>query len=587
MVMEEVNNNIKYDSEYIFDESQSLFNITEDEYSIVINRKQSSDKTLLIERLRYVIDYEYGKYCNSDVRKAPIGKDFESYFHEISCNPDVLDAQEAITVLLQSNSSQELRSLVKEGYILFDIEMLNSLKNEYWIDALLFYLLTHKTSTTAYRSLLNIINRYYGALSNLQHSHVLDDELKMQLNVLHPFVTFKKDDPMAWAFSNDSFVRKIIIALYNNQERKRNDLFRIKRLLDSLEYTCNKATNSFLAFEIMPGINIQDVPAPATKPWIINLARSNGTSQSMKIDADVIQSIRKRKYNRDGDAFLTGVTNHLKKIYQEYANDYYDDWSNILMHQAEILATESWYTFLRYYLKELGTNRMGKDILEPDYCYDYIVYRHIMSKPDLTSDMSILDNQLTDRLIDLLHKNESGDQSRLYEDCFNLKFITSKIKKKADIPMHELPQDDPIWIDTLELLNPILSESIINTSVMSIEQVKGLFKKIISNKIIYEEMRSVSKTFTEYNLNINAHLLLKIIGLMRDLNKSRNGISLLKKVSAEELSAIIFKIKDKKKIGNIRKHINGSPDSTFTELRRRIAIDIIDSYWKDVIDKKS
>ena len=60
MVMEEVNNNIKYDSEYIFDESQSLFNITEDEYSIVINRKQSSDKTLLIERLRYVIDYEYG-----------------------------------------------------------------------------------------------------------------------------------------------------------------------------------------------------------------------------------------------------------------------------------------------------------------------------------------------------------------------------------------------------------------------------------------------------------------------------------------------------------------------------------------------
>ena len=153
--------------------------------------------------------------------------------------------------------------------------------------------------------------------------------------------------------------------------------------------------------------------------------------------------------------------------------------------------------------------------------------------------------------------------------------------------MHELPQDDPIWIDSLELLNPILSESIINTSVMSVEQVKGLLKKIISNKIIYEEMRSFSKTFTEYNLNINAHILLKIIGLMRDLNKSRNGIPLLKRVSAEELSAIIFKIEDKKKIGNIRKHINGSPDSTFTEVRRRIVIDIIDSYWKDVIDKKS
>jgi hypothetical protein len=74
----------------------------------------------------------------------------------------------------------------------------------------------------------------------------------------------------------------------------------------------------------------------------------------MKIDAGVIESIRKRKYNRDGDAFLTGVTNHLIKIYQEYANDYYDDWSNILMHQAEILAAESRYTFLLYYLKELG-----------------------------------------------------------------------------------------------------------------------------------------------------------------------------------------------------------------------------------------
>ena len=76
--MEKENCIFKNNYEYIFDKSQSMFNITKDEYNIVIDRKQSPDKILLIERLRYIIQHEYGKYCNSNVRKEPISEDYES-----------------------------------------------------------------------------------------------------------------------------------------------------------------------------------------------------------------------------------------------------------------------------------------------------------------------------------------------------------------------------------------------------------------------------------------------------------------------------------------------------------------------------
>ena len=46
-------------------------------------------------------------------------------------------------------------------------------------------------------------------------------------------------------------------------------------------------------------------------------------------------------------------------------------------------------------------------------------------------------------------------------------------------------------------------------------------------------------------------------------------------------------LETKKKIGNMRKHISGSPDGTFTQEIRKITIDIIDLYWKDIFDKKS
>lgn len=583
--MEIVNYCIKNNTEYILNESRSLFNITEEEYNIVVERKQSPDKMLLVERLKYVISHEYRKYCNSKARKAPIGEDLQVYFNDLAVNPYVSNAQETITKLLKYYNSHNVRMMIECGVYYSEDKLLFNLNHGYWIDSLLFYLLTHKTSTTAHRSFLNLINRYYRALSNIRYIHKLDIGLEEQLNVLHPFVLFKTNDPNEWSFSNDSFVRRVIIALYKNQEHYRNDLFRIKRLLDSLVYTSNYSTHSLFEFNSMSGVIIQEIPAPNVIPWSITVTHCNGKVEKLTFDAEVIKNIRNK--TTEGNDILRKMTNGFKNIYKDYVNKFYDEWTNTLNNGVEVLGADSWYTFFKNYLKELGHNRLGKDVLEPDYCYDYLVYRHVMSKTDIVSQQSIFDAQLTDRLIDLLHKNQSPNQLRFYEDCFSIAFITSKIRKKANVPMTELPQDDPIWIDSLEFLNPILNESFINTTVMSVDQVKGLLKKIIGNKEIYDYMRSVPRTFTKYNLNINAHFLLKIIGLMRDLNKCRNGISLLKKVSAEELSVIIFKIKDKKKIGNIRKHINGSPDSKFTELRRKIAIDIIDSYWKDVIDKKS
>lgn len=583
--MEIVNYCIENNTEYNFNESQSLFNITEEEYNIVVERKQSPDKILLVERLRYVISHEYRKYCNSKARKAPIGEDIQTYFNDLAVNPYVRDAQEMITILLKYYNSHNVRMMIECGVYYSNDKLLINLNHGYWIDSLLFYILTHKTSTKAHRSFLNIINRYYRALSNIRYIHKLDIGLEEQLNVLYPFVFFKTNDPNEWSFSNDSFVRRVIIALYKNQEHYRNDLFRIKRLLDSLEYTSNNSTNALIEFKSMSGVKIEEIHVPDEMPWSITVTHCNGKVEKLIFNSEAIKNIRNK--TTEGNDILREMTNGFKNIYKDYANKFYDEWANTLKNEVEVLGADSWYTFLKYYLKELGYNRLGKDVLEPDFCYDYLVYRHVMSKSDIVSHQSILDNQLTDRLIDLLHKNQSQNQLRFYEDCFSIAFITSKIRKKADVPITELPQNDPIWIDSLEFLNPILNESFINTNVMSVEQVKGLLKKIISNKEIYDNMRSVPSTFTKYNLNINAHILLKIIGLLRDLNKNRNGSPLCKKVSAGKLAVNVFKIEDDKKIDNMRKHISGSPDSNFTEEIRRIAIDIINSYWEDIFDMKS
>jgi hypothetical protein len=121
---------------------------------------------------------------------------------------------------------------------------------------------------------------------------------------------------------------------------------------------------------------------------------------------------------------------------------------------------------------------------------------------------------------------------------------------------------------------------------MSIDQVKGLLKEIISEQIIYSVMWSVSRPFTKYEIKINAHVLLKIIGLLKNMGINSNGIPLFKKTAATKLARTIFSDKDETAIGNIRKHIDNIADTKFTEMMRDKAISIIRSYCEDVLDKK-
>lgn len=570
--------------EYIFDESQSLFNITKDEYNLVIDLRQSPEKLLLIERLRYIIQHEYGKYCNSTVNNAPFGEDFGTYFQNLWNNENVLYAQEAISALVESYNSQQSR--MRARLMGMDKRLLNTLEHDYWIDALMFYLMTHWTSTTAHRSLLNLINRYYSALSNLRYAQKLDTELEQQLNILYPFVFVNKNNPEAWSLTNYNFTRRTIKALYNNQERKRNDFFRLLRLLESLTYTFYQQ-GEFLLFNSEIDIKIKKLPSPQIEPWVLRLSKIEYQKEVVMeytISAKTIEDIR--RVPAEADSFLDYLLSEFKNNYKTYVTRFYDEWTNIIRHQAEVDGSESWRTFLYGFLKELGVNRSGKDVLEPDYCYDYIIYRHVMSRSELTLDSSILDKQLTNRLIDMLHKNKSDCQYRLYEDCFFLHYILKKINEKEDMPMRELAQDDSVWRETLEFLNPILNDSFINITVMSVEQVKRLIKIIIYNAGFYEDMRFVPETFAKYNLRVNANILLKIINLLIKTNIIKNGTPLFRTTKTTKLAAAIFNLKGKKEIDNMRKHISLKEDKHFTTNRRIKAQTIIDEYWKDITNNK-
>lgn len=583
--MEKENCIFKNNYEYIFDKSQSMFNITKDEYNIVIDRKQSPDKILLIERLRYIIQHEYGKYCNSNVRKEPISEDYESCLIISQKNDEVQNAQKAISTVLNSYNSRQTRMLTKHSHNIIDRELLNTLNNNYWIEALLFYLLTHVTFTSAYQALLNLINRYYCALSNLRLVQGHDDELIQQINILYPFVRFKEYDPEAYSFTNNAFIRKTIIALYKNQEHKREDFFRLLQLFESLYYTNQPLSKRCICFNAVTDIKIKIVPSQTFKPWELCLRDIKDEVKEYTISAEAILNIRKG--NQDGDKCLEYFLSLFTKNYKDYVQKYSEKWANIIRHQAEVDGSESWYAFLLSYLKKMEVNCLGKDVLMPDYCYDYILYRHVMSQNELTSESSILDKQLTNKLIDLLHKNESNNQYRLYENCFSLMFILSKINAKEDIPMKELAQSDPICKDSLEFLNPILNDEYINTSVMSIEQVKRLFKIIIGQKEFYENMRFVPHKFEKYDININASILLKLLALLMKTNINKNSVPLFKHVSATKLAQILFKIEEKKEADNIRKTICDTADTKFfKEEYRKIAKKIYYNYYQEIIDYK-
>ena len=152
--------------------------------------------------------------------------------------------------------------------------------------------------------------------------------------------------------------------------------------------------------------------------------------------------------------------------------------------------------------------------------------------------------------------------------------------------MEELPPNDPIWIDSLEFLNPILNKSFINTSVMSIEQVKRLLKIIIRNAGVYEDMDFVPHTFVKYNVKVNANILLKIIYLLKESRIIINGTPLFRINKPTQLAAAIFKLKDKKEIDNMRKHISSNPDKHFTIVRLDKAQTIINRYWNDIFTIK-
>ena len=353
-----------------------------------------------------------------------------------------------------------------------------------------------------------------------------------------------------------------------------------------MAYTCYQQ-GKFLLFNPKTDIIIKKLPSPQIEPWVLRLSKIEYQKEVVMeytISAETIEDIR--KVPAEADSFLDYLLSEFKNNYTTYVTKFYDEWTNIIRHQTEVDGSESWSTFLHGFLKELGVNRSGKDVLEPDYCYDYIIYRHVMSRSELTLDSSILDKQLTSRLIDLLHKNKSDSQYRLYEDCFNLHYILNKINKMEDMPMRELAQDDSVWRETLEFLNPILNDSFINTTVMSVEQVKRLIKIIICNAGFYEDMRFVPETFVQYNVRVNANILLKVINLLIKTNITKNGTPLFRITKTTKLAAAIFNLKGEKEIDNMRKHISLNEDKHFTRPRRIKAQTIIEEYWKDITNNK-
>lgn len=436
------------------------------------------------------------------------------------------------------------------------------------------------------KSLLNLIYKYYRIVKELSEIYEDDEYLQKQLCILRPFVTtVSKPDASAFSadFNNLKFVRKLIFSLKELSMIDRSLLFNFVFALNNLR----KDEEAPIAL----GLSTKIVDAPKNIEEDVKVILNKVDGNLIEINFTKTDWLVFKEEKEDYTGVKKRVIEVFCNIYNEFVNEYNNQWSKDVIkditffNKGEIPTESTWREFYYAQLCEIRSAKLTvKNLYDPNFCYDTIVYNHCPTKYNPI----VIGYPLVNDVVEVLRINKTQNQEYLYRRIFEKNYIIKEAFRDIQSINEEKCNDRNRCRETVDLMMHSLSVICNNHYIENCDKNLPSFEKIMRTILLDEHFLPLVKENRPRTYPFNLVLLFNIIGVLRKPIKINNYITkkpLIKGVPSSKISTPIMQAisNNPALIDNNRyKHISNLVNPSFFILTET-QVEIIKTITKEVL----
>lgn len=420
-----------------FDDKYSFLNITDKEYKILCEDTQSSRRDLLVSQLLLALRHDYKNYLESNTKeqeevsilgfvshsmRSMTVERYESMLMSVE-EADML-GEESLLEYFSHFSSSSLKNVVSMLGKVIDVTILHSfpLSTEDELVAPCVY------DSPLTEVLLNRISLASRSLKTIASKLYVTKDIERKIAVLAPFasMSFARSLEIA-GLSDNNLAIEVLKSLYQIGESSRSEVYRIIAILEELKReTISPAPDDNFATGFVR-TTVQNKPET---PFTITLGGYTSNDRVYTFEAEDACCLRVPGEARE--EIVGCLKADLQAIYQEYCSDQSNLWKEQALTDIDNYKTKnpSFKNGWQMFYADMIDHYKSFDAFLAQKCFMALVANNVSPlKPlDFTQDLII-------GLIDTLRKNQTMEQSGLYEGMFKINYIKERKSEETPISM--------------------------------------------------------------------------------------------------------------------------------------------------------
>ena len=523
-----------------FDDSMSIFNISDSEYKLIKSKSSKPERNHLIEKYKWLIKYDYELYCNT-FEFAEIGNllNYNPIFDHF---PDPVDAivrkyrdNWAYTMLNYSISKakQFLMSNYHINAYLW-IKYVTSDNVTSWTN---FKKTFYNSNNFDYNDYVHFMEgredyiyricSFKSFLSTVNSVRKATKKHNNHINsILSVLPTYYNSLPAPIDLEKDDVVTKIIECLYLDGGKGRKNLYNI---ISAYNFYCDRIKTSSSLSSYIRRMNSPEyvfVFDDKDRSIKITLAREEFASMLVHNDntnINVIKDVLQKEYDEYSSKERSYIEEQISgQIYNEFG---------ITLNDKNI---KKWIEFYRNTRKEFETGSRISELPKPSYYYNLL----FATNDNPRNEFEFSDKFITDLLF-ICNKLRSVRINEIFDNVYCLNYIKKKIIGDTSIndPFEVKPEGtesntiDELYTRILYFLDPILHDGKFVTSNWLKGEGRYNFKTKFKNllelknddnssnvkylrEVLIRNIPFKSKSRPGFNQGFNIKLLCNIIGAL-------------------------------------------------------------------------
>jgi len=403
-----------------FDPKHSFINITKEEMKLINSMEESFGKTVLLDRLVFLVQHDYNNFVKSSFYPYYINDEME--LELLSSNSNIKEAMTVVDKFIEHFSGISDYTHFPEP---LTNEDLRYIEGDVWIVGLLLKTLTKckdqgKIIIEEWEYALHLFN---DALNNYKNQHTVSTDVSEWIDILHQFCK-----PVCSVTTSIVFIKSIIPLLLRLHPICRKKVYSLISIADNIQ-----RKNASPLYNMMVNIRVHD---KIEKQYHFNLGYDKELNCcEFDLSSSDICTLESSQQE------LISFHSEISRIFNTFYSRFKDSRATWIQSEVIDRASESgtiqpdWPVFyestIKSYKQEYLESKRNGTEYQPESCYHYI----LLLENKKTLDVIEFSPNMLKNLIHVLKNQYSEYQKGLFEGLFSLNYIKEELAKyDKDLP---------------------------------------------------------------------------------------------------------------------------------------------------------